>query len=227
MFSFGKPSHDVMEIEMAERDNMLSITIADSVLNEDSTYVGAASDAQSSSLPKKSRAARQSEIEVAHPEHADDPVAAGDVADVDALYLQSQLDAARDFIAKLEAEKRQIAEEHKRVKQVLLGLSVSSQSSAAVVPSVADVLADSRNQPHEMVQPTLYTLYFVLMREQVQHAATKVQSVMRGHFGRCMFRARCSSVAQELIDEGGGSISVDASAGASATATALASLREA
>ena len=227
MFSFGKPSHDVMEIEMAERDNMLSITIADSVLNEDSTYVGSESDAQSSSLPKKSRAARPSEIEVAHPEHADDPVAGNDVADVDALYLQTQLDAARDFIAKLEAEKRQIAEEHKRVKQVLLKLSVSSQSSAAVVPSVADVLADSRNQPHEMVQPTLYTPYFVLMREQVQHAATKVQSVMRGHFGRCMFRARCSSVARELIDEGGGSNSGDASAGASATATALSSLREA
>jgi hypothetical protein len=169
MFSFGKPSHDVMEIEMAERDNMLSITIADSVLNDDSTYVGAESDAQSSSLPKKSRAARPSEIEVAHPEHADDPVAADDVADVDALYLQTQLDAARDFIAKLEAEKRQIAEEHKRVKQVLLELSVSSQSSAAVVPAVADVLADSRNQPHEMVQPTFHTLYFVLMREQVQH----------------------------------------------------------
>jgi dsRNA-specific ribonuclease len=55
------------------------------------------------------------------------------MADVDALYLQTQLDAARDFIAKLEAEKCQIAEEHKRVKQVLLRLSVSSQSSAAVV----------------------------------------------------------------------------------------------
>jgi hypothetical protein len=266
MFSFGKPSHDVMEIEMAERDNMLSITIADSVLNEDSTYAGTESDAQSSSLPKKSRAARQSEIEVAHPEHADDAVTANDVSDVDALYLRTQLDlardfiaeievphpehaddavaandvsdvdalylrtqlnSARDFIAKLEAENSQIAEEHKRMKQVLLRLSVSSQSSAAVVPSVADVLADSRNQPHEMVQPTLYTRYFVLMREQVQHAAVKLQSVMRGHFGRCMFRARCSSVARELIDEGGGSISGDASAGASATATALASLREA
>jgi hypothetical protein len=226
MFSFGKPSHDVMEIEMAERDNMLSITIADSVLNEDSTYVGAASDAQSSSLPKKSRAARQSEIEVATPEHADDPVAANDAADVDALYLQTQLDAARDLIVRLEAEKCQIAEEHKRVKQVLLRLSVSSQSSAAVVPSVADVLADSRNQPHEMVQPTLHTLYFVLMCEQVQHAAMKVQSVMRGHFGRCMFRARCSSVARDLIDDVGGSISGDTSAGASTTATALASLRE-
>ena len=77
-----------------------------------------------------------------------------------------------------------------------------------------------------MVQPTLYTLYFVLMREQVQHAATKVQSVMRGHFGRCMFRARCSSVARELIDDVGGGISGDTSAGASTTATALASLRE-
>jgi hypothetical protein len=143
------------------------------------------------------------------------------------LIVQTQLDAARDFIAKLEAEKCQIAEEHRRVKQVLLRLSFSSQSSAAVVPSVADVLADSWNQPHEMVQPTLYTLYFVLIREQVEHAAAKVQSVMRGPFARCMFRARCSSVAQELIDEGGGSISGDASAGASATATALASLREA
>jgi hypothetical protein len=196
-----------MEIEMAERDNMLSITIADSVLNEDSTYMGAASDAQSSSLPKKSRAARQSEIEVANPEHADDPVAANDAADVDALYLQTQLDAARELIAKLEAENCQIAEEHKRVKQVLLRLSVSSQSSAAVVPSVADVLADSRNQPHEMVQPTLHTLYFVLMCEQVQHAAMKVQSVMRGHFGRCTFRARCISATKELMDDNGDNIS--------------------
>jgi hypothetical protein len=226
MFSFGKPSHDVTEIEMAERDKVLSVTIADSVLNEGSTYMGAASDAQSSSLPKKSRAARQPEIEVATPEHADDPVAANDAADVDALYLQTQLDAARDLIVRLEAEKCQIAEEHKRVKQVLLRLSVSSQSSAAVVPSVTGVLANSRNQPHEMVLPTLHTLYFVLMREQVQHAAMKVQSVMRGHFGRCMFRARCSSVARELIDEVGGSISGDTSAGASTTATALASLRE-
>ena len=37
----------------------------------------------------------------------------------------------------------------------------------------------------------------------------KVQSVVRGHFGRCMFRTRCISATKELMDDIGCNISGD------------------
>ena len=45
--------------------------------------------------------------------------------------------------------------------------------------------------------------------EQVWLAAVKVQSVMRGHFGRCMFRALCICATKELMDDIGYNISGD------------------
>ena len=50
------------------------------------------------------------------------------------------------------------------------------------------------------------------MREQVRLAATKVQSVMRGHFGRCMFRARCISATNERMENSGDYFSGDSPA---------------
>jgi hypothetical protein len=42
---------------------------------------------------------------------------------------------------------------------------------------------------------------FVLIFGQVWHAALKLQSVQRGHFGRCLFRIRCREQEQELLRE--------------------------
>ncbi len=72
VFSFGKLSHDVSsvnEIEMA--DNMLSVTIADTVLNDSSRTAGDDSDKQIDELPKKAHAEGGSEIEVVRPARDD------------------------------------------------------------------------------------------------------------------------------------------------------------
>ena len=167
---------------MAERDMMLSVTnpgIADSVLPEDSTNAWPDSDVQISSLPQKSRAVRESEIEVASPEQ---------------VHLEAELNEARAVIMQLEAETLRIADEHNFLKELLLRQSVSSANSAAVVPSITGIQDQSYNKG-----AALEATAFV--GEQVWRAAVKVQSVMRGHFGRCMFRARCSSVERDLIDE--------------------------
>jgi hypothetical protein len=37
------------------------------------------------------------------------------------------------------------------------------------------------------------------MLSQVWHAALKVQRVMRGHFGRCLFRSSCRELQNELL----------------------------
>ena len=192
MFSFGKPSHDVTEIEMAERDKVLSVAIADSVLNEVSTNEWPDSGVQISSLPKKSRAARESEIEVASPEQ---------------VHLEAELNEARAVIMQLEEENRRIADEHKLLKELLLRLSVSSAHSAAAASSVADAFTGLQDQSHDAVPLILHHRYCVLTHDQVRLAAVKVQSVMRGHFGRCTFRARCISATKELMDDNGDNIS--------------------
>jgi len=150
MFSFGKPSHDVSEIEMAERDKMLSVTIADSVLNEVSTNEWPDSGVQISSLPKKSRAARESEIEVASPEQ---------------VHLEAELNEARAVIMQLEAETLRIADEHNFLKELLLRLSVSSAHSAAVASSVADAFTGLQDQSHDAVPLILHHRYCVLTRD--------------------------------------------------------------
>jgi hypothetical protein len=188
MFSFGKPSHVVNEIEMAETDKFRSVTIADSVLNEDSTHQWPDSDKQDSSLPKKPRAARESEIQVASPER---------------FHLEAELNEACAMIMQLKAELLQIAEKHKRMKGLLLRLSVSSAHSAAAAPSVAGTLTGIQDQSHHAVPLILQHRYDL----QVQVAAVKVQSVMRGHFGRCTFRDRCISATKELMDDNGDNIS--------------------
>jgi hypothetical protein len=192
MFSFGKPSHDVNEIEMAETDKFRSVTIANSVPNEASTHEWPDSDKQDSSLPKKTRAARESEIEVASPEQ---------------IRLEAELNEARAVIKQLEAETLRIADEHKRVKGLLLRQSVSSAHSAAAVPSVEGALTGIQDQSHDAVPLILHHRYDLLTRDQVRLAAVKVQSVMRGHFGRCTFRARCISATKELMDDNGDNIS--------------------
>jgi hypothetical protein len=48
-----------------------------------------------------------------------------------------------------------------------------------------------------------------LIFAQVQHAAVKLQCVVRGHDGRLLFRARCLLVAQEMMQEGSSSTSGD------------------
>jgi hypothetical protein len=152
MFSFGKPSRDVTEIEMAERDKMLSVTIADSVLNEDSTNQCPDLDVQISSLPQKSRAARESEIEVASSEQ---------------VHLEAELNEARAVIMQLEAERLRVADEHKRMKELLLRLSVSSAHSAAVASSVADAFTGLQDQSHDSVPLILHLhhRYCVLTRD--------------------------------------------------------------
>jgi hypothetical protein len=192
MCSFGKPSHDVNEIEVAEMDKFRSVTIANSVLNEDSTHEWPDSDKQDSSLPKKTRAAPESEIEVASPEQ---------------IHLEAELNEARAVIKQLEAETLRIADEHKRVKGLLLRLSVSSAHSAAAAPSVEGALTGIQDQSHDAVPLILHHRYDLLTRNQVRLAAVKVQSVMRGHFGRCTFRARCISATKELMDDNGDNIS--------------------
>jgi hypothetical protein len=93
------------------------------------------------------------------------------------------------------------------VGHVLVSVAVSSAHSAAAAPSVAAALAGIQDQSHDAVPLILHHRYDLLTRDQVRLAAVKVQSVMRGHFGRCTFRARYISATKELMDDNGDNIS--------------------
>jgi hypothetical protein len=140
IFSLNKPTHFVNDIKLVERDEtVFGVTIADSVLNEKSSTADNDDDGQSSSFPRKMKL--DIELEMYNP---DDPGR-------DALHLQAQLDVAREMILKLEAEKLQIAEEHKHVKQLLLHLADSSQKSMIVASSASDDVVHRQDDPFEMV----------------------------------------------------------------------------
>ena len=66
-FSFGKPSHDVNDFEISDRDKMLSITIGDTVLNDNCKSSGMVSDDENLVLPKKAVSAGNLEIEIVRP----------------------------------------------------------------------------------------------------------------------------------------------------------------
>ena len=197
--SFGKPSHDVNEFEMTARDQMLSVTIGDTLFNPKSEKFGLGSDELNSDMPRKIVAAGLSEIEVVRP-YEDDagmelavesdfaaPAAAngmeadaldhsqieignsdylGDGAAVDidncdsssAACFGNQLLESRAIIRKLEAEKRLMAEELRKMKQELLNLSASSRVSDAIVDAHAPLISDdlivkklSEDDPFETV----------------------------------------------------------------------------
>ncbi len=88
---------------------------------------------------------------------------------------------------------------------MLLRLSVSSTAQSAA-SSVVDTLADPQDQSYDAVRLNLNPVCCGLMQEQDRHATLKVQSVIRGHFGRCVFRARCITVTKELVDNDGDNI---------------------
>jgi hypothetical protein len=69
-FSFGKPSQDVTEFEMTAGDQMLSVTIGDTVLNHKSQDSELHSDELNDVMPKKS-VALFPEIEVVRPDEHD------------------------------------------------------------------------------------------------------------------------------------------------------------
>jgi hypothetical protein len=105
MFSFGKLSHvvsSVNEIEMA--DNMLSVAIADTVLNDSSRTAENDPDKQIDELPKKAHAEGGSEIEVVRP--------ARDKHDTESDALrkaEEEIKAIQQALQALEAEKRQLS----------------------------------------------------------------------------------------------------------------------
>jgi hypothetical protein len=66
-FSFGKTSHDVNEFELSQKDNMLSVTIGDTVLNDDYKPSGLNSGEDDFVLPKKAGSAGGLEIEFVRP----------------------------------------------------------------------------------------------------------------------------------------------------------------
>jgi hypothetical protein len=191
VFSFGKIYHDVSsvnEIEMA--DNMLSVAIDDTVLNDSSRTAGNDPDKQIDELPKKAHAEGGSEIEVVRP--------ARDNQDTESDALrkaEEEIKAIQQALHALEAEKRQ--------------LSALMPNSAATATAADGGVTDRRDPPLNMV--TLATRYrcHSLILEQVQHAAVKLQRAARGHAGRLVFRARCLLAAQEMAHEGSSSTSGD------------------
>jgi hypothetical protein len=70
-YSFGKPSHDVNEFEMTAKDQMLSITIGDTVLNHKRAISVEDEDEMYGKMPQKIVAAEDSEIEIARPDEDD------------------------------------------------------------------------------------------------------------------------------------------------------------
>jgi hypothetical protein len=191
VFSFGKLSHDVSsvnEIEMA--DNMLSVAIADTVLNDSSRTAGNDPDKQFDELPKKAHAEGGSEIEVVRP--------ARDNQDTESDALrkaEEEIKAIQQALQALEAEKRQ--------------LSALVPNSAATATAADGSVTDRRDPPLNMVTLASRHCCHSLIFEQVQHAAVKLQRVARGHAGRLVFRARCLRVAQEEAHEGSSSTSGD------------------
>jgi hypothetical protein len=133
VFSFGKLSHDVSsvnEIEMA--DNMLSVAIADTVLNDSSRTAGNDPDKQIDELPKKAHAEGGSEIEVVRP--------ARDKHDTESDALrkaEEEIKAIQQALQALEAEKRQ--------------LSALLPNSAAPATAANGGVSDSRDPPLNMV----------------------------------------------------------------------------
>jgi len=103
------------------------------------------------------------------------------------VILQDQLRAAQRMIVKLEAEKRRMAEEVSKMKLELLHLSVLPQVSHADVSLDLHTGSDVRRLSEESSFETVW------------HAALKVQRVMRGHFGRCLFRSSCRELQNELL----------------------------
>lgn len=246
-YSFGKPSNDVNEIEMSA-NQMLSITIGDTVLNHKSRISGEDVDEMCGKLPQRIVAAENSEIEIVRPDEDDagvglavDPDAmaplavdatvapalhAGLVEDVldsgsgsdadvvsddnppSVVILQDQLRAARRMIVKLEAEKRRMAEEVAKMKHELLHLSVLPQAPHAVVSVDSHTGSEGHIARRPSEESSFETVeYFLdinypslgLMFSQVWHAALKVQRVMRGHFGRSVFRSSCRELQNELL----------------------------
>jgi hypothetical protein len=191
LFSFGKLSHDVSsvnEIEMA--DNMLSVAIADTVLNDSSKTAGNDPDKHIDELPKKARAEGGSEIEVVRP-------------------VRDNQDTESDALRKAE-------EEIKAIQQALQALEAEKQRLSALVPNSAATataadggVTDRRDPPLNMVTLATRHRFFSLIFEQVQHAAVKLQCVARGHAGRLVFRARCLRAALEMTNEGSSSTSGD------------------
>jgi hypothetical protein len=161
ILSLNKPTHFVKDVKLVERDEVLGVTIAGSVLNEESIALDNDDNGQLSSFPRKMKL--DIELEMFNP---DDPgrvfEAVCDMDGVDAVHLQAQLDVAREMILKLEAEKLRIAEEHKHVKQLLLHLADSSQKSIPVASLASEDDAHRQDDPFAMVLLNFYPFGCIL-----------------------------------------------------------------
>jgi hypothetical protein len=182
-FSFGKLCHvvsDVNEIEMAEQDNMLSVTITDTVLNDKSGTATNDPDKQIDCLPKKTHAEGGSEIEVVRPHNTE----------LDELRkAEEEIKVILQELRALEAEKLRTAEE---LRQLNLAAAATAAKGTVLDPLL----------PLDTVDLAICHRSHLLIFGQVQHAAVKLQCVVRGHFGRCLFRARCVLVTHEIMQEG-------------------------
>jgi hypothetical protein len=133
-------------------------------------------------------------------------------ASTDSLPLSNvhdELRDAQDVIAQLQLEKRRMLEEMNRMQQELLLLSSNSRDSSSPAAAISRPVSElrtlrrlSHDDPFQMVRLFLLLSHcFVLILHQVWHAALKLQSVARGHFGRRLFRNRCQFIQQQLLNE--------------------------
>jgi hypothetical protein len=197
LFSFGKRSHDVCsvnEIEMV--DNMLSVAIADTVLNDSSRVVENDPDKQIDELPKKTQTEVGSEIAVVRPTDNQD-------TESDALRkAEEEIKTMKQALQALAAEKLQTAEELRRLSALVPNTAASAIAASGGVSDRRESLFDT------VIFSTRHRCHSLIF-EQVQHAAVQLQRVARGHAGRLVFRARCLSSAQQMAHEGSSSISGD------------------
>jgi hypothetical protein len=154
VFSFSKRSHDVrsvIEIEMA--DNMLSVAIADTVLNDSSRTAGNDTDKLIDELPKKAHAEGGSEIEVVRPARDDQDT------ESDAIRKgEEEHKAMKQALQALEAEKLKMAQE-------LRELSTLLHNSAAAASGGA---SDHRSPTPDTVQLAICQCFlFLIFFEQV------------------------------------------------------------
>jgi hypothetical protein len=103
-------------------------------------------------------------------------------------------------------------EQMNRMQQELLSLSSNARDSSSAVAAISRPVSElrslrrlSHDDPFQMVcQTVFFTMTshcFVLILHQVWHAALKLQSVARGHFGRRLFRKRCQFIQQQPLNK--------------------------
>jgi hypothetical protein len=213
-FSFSKASSEIVEIELSELEKMQSVTVSGTILNDDD-----AGDEQPGQLPPKNAmvhlsAAPRTETSEAGVLNAPVGLSPGvrnmrlGAVESDAeifrlhrenLEKEAEITTLREIkkeneasILALREEKKQMEAEISRMRLELQRLprvdldSASALTQAAVHNTHAAAVAGSNGSSAS---------------PRVTRATIALQSVARGRIGRRLFQARCSQVAQQLMNE--------------------------